>query len=245
MYPVAIVGDNHIMTDEMNAALSKILLVDDDEITASNIIHALSAEALTVEWVDNAEAALEKLQPGSFGLIILDRMLPGMTGIDLIARLQERGISIPILLLSALATINDRVEGLDAGAQDYLVKPFAMTELVARVNAILRYSRPQNDDSILCYHDLTINRIEGTAEVGGNDLQLLPKEFEMLVYFVQNSEQAITRQMLLEALWGYKFETGTNVIDVHVSRLRKKIEQNSPHLVIQSERGVGYRLVWK
>lgn len=229
----------------MNAALSRILLVDDDEITTSNIIHALAAEGLTVEWAQSGEDALAQLRPGDFGAIILDRMLPNMDGISVIAQLQERHIDTPVIMLSALATINDRVEGLEAGAHDYLVKPFAMTELVARVKSVLRHSRPQADDYLLRYHDLTVNRISGSAQIDGRRLELLPKEFDMLIYLIQNSESVVSRQMLFEALWGYQFETGTNVIDVHVSRLRKKIEQCTDRLVIRSERGLGYKLIWQ
>jgi len=234
-----------ILPDDMHAVSPRILLVDDDEITASNIAHSLSAEGYVVEWMVSGEAALEHLELHDFDLILLDRMLPGIDGIAMLEQLQSRQVAIPIILLSALASIDNRVEGLDAGAQDYIVKPFAISELVARVNAVLRDRKRWQSDHVVRFHELLLDRISKIGSIGEQPLDLLPKEFDMLHYLVAHSGDIVTRQMLLEEIWGYKFETGTNVIDVHVSRLRKKIEKHSTRLTIRAERGVGYRLVYQ
>lgn len=229
----------------MNGNRPRILLVDDDEITASNINHALDKHGFAVDWVETGEAALASLAKGKHDALILDRMLPGIDGLSVLKSMKDSQIETPTIFLSALATIDNRVEGLDAGADDYLVKPFAMTELIARLNALLRTKQQRQATHIVTYHDLILDRIRKSAEIGGQSLELLAKEFEMLSYLVAHSEQVVTRQMLLEELWGYRFETGTNVIDVHVSRLRKKIEKISDRLLLLAERGIGYRLIWQ
>lgn len=240
---VANAGSQNISTDSKSAVSPRILLVDDDEITASNITYALTGQGYSVEWVTSGEDAVIRAVDSVYDAIILDRMLPGIDGLMTISALRNNGCDSPIIMLSALATIENRVEGLDAGAQDYLVKPFAMAELIARLNATLRDRRNRKEGQFIRYHDLVVDRIKKVASVKGEVLNLLPKEFEMLTYFAMNIGQVITRQMLLETLWGYKFETGTNVIDVHVSRLRKKLEAVSDGITIRAERGVGYRLV--
>lgn len=229
----------------MNEVIPHLLLVDDDEITASNIIHALSAYGYIVEWVMSGEAALQRIEAEDFDLILLDRMLPGMDGLSVVQQLQSRQVTTPTILLSALASIDNRVEGLDAGAQDYIVKPFAITELVARIKAVLRDRKRWQTDHVTRFHELVLDRILKNGWIDGHCLELLPKEFDMLYYFAAHSEDIVTRQMLLDEIWGYKFETGTNVIDVHVSRLRKKIEKHSNRLTIRAERGIGYRLQWE
>lgn len=229
----------------MNEKQPLILVVDDDEITASNINHALGKHGFAVEWVETGEAALASLAKGGFDALVLDRMLPGIDGLHVLRSMRSSGIVTPTIFLSALATIDNRVEGLDAGADDYLVKPFAMTELIARLNALLRSKQQRQTAHIVVYHQLTLDRIRKSATIESQSLELLAKEFEMLNYLVEHSEQVVTRQMLLEELWGYRFETGTNVIDVHVSRLRKKIEKKSDRLLLLAERGIGYRLIWQ
>jgi two-component system, OmpR family, response regulator len=169
-------------------------------------------------------------------------MLPVMNGIAVLDGMRVSNVKTPTIVLSALGSVDDRVEGLRAGSQDYLVKPFAIAELVARVHALVR-SVPSGDDAIQhIFGDLIVDRIERTAHRAGQPIDLQPREFRLLEYLMRNQGQIVTRKMLLEGVWDYHFDPGTNVIDVHVSRLRKKLDEAGGQPILHTVRGKGYIL---
>jgi two-component system, OmpR family, response regulator len=224
------------------AMQSRILLVEDDDATASFITDALSVEGFAVDRADNGSAGLALACEGKYSAIILDRMLPVMNGMAVLDGMRFSNVKTPTIVLSALGSVDDRVEGLRAGSQDYLVKPFAIAELVARVHALVR-SVPSGDDAIQhIVGDLVLNRIERTTHRAGQPLDLQPREYRLLEYLMRNQGQIVTRKMLLEGVWDYHFDPGTNVIDVHVSRLRKKLDEAGGEPILHTVRGKGYIL---
>jgi two-component system, OmpR family, response regulator len=224
------------------AMQSRILLVEDDDATASFITDALSVEGFAVDRADDGSAGLALACEGKYSAIILDRMLPVMNGMEVLDGMRVSNVKTPTIFLSALGSVDDRVEGLRAGSQDYLVKPFAIAELVARVHALVR-SVPSGDDAIQhIFGDLIVDRIERTAHRAGQPIDLQPREFRLLEYLMRNQGQIITRKMLLEGVWDYHFDPGTNVIDVHVSRLRKKLDEAGGEPILHTVRGKGYIL---
>src|SRR6476661_11165102 len=198
----------------------KILLVEDDRETASYLQRGLSEEGHTVEHVEDGRAG-----DGSFDLIILDRMVPGLDGLALLKGLRGANVDTPVLILSALASVTDRIEGLESGSDDYLVKPFSFGELLARVNALLRRGEGKSaQDLRILVGDLEIEPLSRVVKRAGKVIDLKPREYRLLEYLARNEGRVVTRTMLLEQVWDYHFDPGTNVIDVHVSRLRRKIE---------------------
>jgi two-component system, OmpR family, response regulator len=228
---------------KVNSAMqSRILLVEDDDATASYITDALSSEGFTVDRADDGGDGLVRACEGKYSAIILDRMLPVMNGMAVLAGMRDSNVKTPTIVLSALGSVDDRVEGLMAGSQDYLVKPFAIAELVARIHALVR-SVPSGDDAVEhVFGDLILDRIERTAHRTGQQIDLQPREFRLLEYLMRNQGQIVTRKMLLEGVWDYHFDPGTNVIDVHVSRLRKKLDEAGGEPILHTVRGKGYML---
>jgi two-component system, OmpR family, response regulator len=224
------------------AMQSRILLVEDDDETASYITDALSGEGFAVDRANDGCAGLALACKGKYSAIILDRMLPVMNGMAVLDGMRVSNVKTPTIFLSALGSVDDRVEGLRAGSQDYLVKPFAIAELVARVHALVR-SVPIGEDAIQhIFGDLILDRIERTAHRAGQLIDLQPREFRLLEYLMRNQGQIVTRKMLLEGVWDYHFDPGTNVIDVHVSRLRKKLDEAGGEPILHTVRGKGYML---
>jgi two-component system OmpR family response regulator len=220
----------------------RILLVEDDDETSSYIIDALSAEGYTVHRARDGGKGLMLACEGNYSAIILDRMLPVLDGMQLLDRMRASQVDTPTIILSALGSVDERVEGLLAGSDDYLVKPFAMTELLARVHVLSR-KLPVVDDSVRhIYGDLVLDRIARTVCRGGQNIDLQPREFRLLEYLMRHAEKIVTRKMLLEGVWDYNFDPGTNVIDVHVSRLRKKLDESFSQPILHTVRGAGYRL---
>jgi two-component system OmpR family response regulator len=222
----------------------KILLVEDDADTAQYLSRGLSEEGHSVEHVTDAREGLYLASDMGFDLAILDRMVPGMDGLSMLKALRAAGVDTPVLILSALASVNDRIEGLESGADDYLVKPFSFAELLARVNALLRRAdgKAAAPDLRLVVGDLEIEPLARTVKRGGKAIELKPREYRLLEYFARNAGRVVTRTMLLEQVWEYHFDPGTNVIDVHVSRLRRKLEDGFDHPILHTVRGAGYRL---
>ena len=180
-----------------------------------------------------------------FDLIVLDRMLPTVDGLTILRTLRASKISTPVLVLSALGEVDDRVDGLRAGGDDYLVKPFALVELLARVEALLRRPRggeQSAETTQLRVADLELDRLKRTVRRGERRIDLQPKEFHLLEYLMRHHDQVVTRTMLLEAVWDYHFDPKTNVIDVHISNLRQKVDKDAHNTLIHTVRGVGYRL---
>jgi two-component system OmpR family response regulator len=221
----------------------KILLVEDDRETASYLLRGLGEEGHSVEHVEDGRDGLFRASDGSFDLIILDRMVPGLDGLALLKGLRAADVDTPVLILSALASVTDRIEGLESGSDDYLVKPFSFGELLARVNALLRRGEGKGTPDLrLIVGDLEIDPLSRIVKRSGKAIDLKPREYRLLEYLARNEGRVVTRTMLLEQVWDYHFDPGTNVIDVHVSRLRRKIEEGFDNPILHTVRGAGYRL---
>jgi two-component system OmpR family response regulator len=222
----------------------KILLIEDDRETASYLAKGLIQEGHSVDSVANGHDGLFRATDATFDLIVLDRMIPGMDGLTVLKALRAANIRTPVLILSALASVGDRIDGLEAGSDDYLVKPFSFAELLARVNALLRRRDARLDpaDHRLTVGDLEIDPLARSVKRGGRKLDLKPREYLLLEYFARNEGRVVTRTMLLEQVWDYHFDPGTNVIDVHVSRLRRKLDEGFDKPLLHTVRGAGYML---
>jgi len=221
--------------------MAKVLLIEDDKETADEIRAELGHRGFDVDWAASGIEGLDKARSGRAEAIIIDRLLPGMDGLTIIEALRHEHLRTPVLILSALGTVDDRVRGLVAGGDDYLTKPFASVELVARIEALLR--RPaESRDTVLRVGPLKLDLIARTAERGGRVIDLLPREFRLLEYMMRRKEQMLTRAMLLKDVWNYKFVARTNLVDVHMGRLRRKVDEPDEPPMIHNVRGVGFIL---
>lgn len=223
----------------------KILLVEDDSTTADFIVKGLSEQGFAVDHAKNGRDGLFHATDGSYEAIILDRMLPGMDGMAVLNAVRAAGIATPVIILSARGAVDDRVEGLNAGSDDYMTKPFSFAELLARLRLLIRRAATGNShvvETVLTCQDLEMDLLSRKVKRNGRLLDLQPREFRLLEYLMRHKEQVVTRTMLLEGVWDYHFDPGTNVIDVHVSRLRKKIDGDDEPPLIHTVRGAGYRL---
>ncbi|WP_084581908.1 response regulator transcription factor [Sphingomonas azotifigens] len=219
--------------------MTQILLLEDDPGTADEIRLELAAAGHGVHHRATLAAAAEAVRAGGIDLLIVDRQLPDGEGLDLIAALRADGFRTPALVLSALGSLDDRVRGLRAGGDDYLPKPFALVELLARVEALLR--RPdERRDTRLIVGPLDLDLLEGKASRAGRPLDLLPRELKLLDYLVRRPGRIVTRSMLLQDVWGYSFEPNSNVVDVHIGRLRRKVDGEGELQLIRNVRGQGY-----
>jgi two-component system OmpR family response regulator len=220
----------------------RLLLIEDDPEAARLLADGLVASGHQVTHATSAEAALEIYAEASAEAMIVDRMLPGRDGLWLIAELRERGVRAPVLILSALGQVDDRVAGLRAGGDDYLVKPFHLSELLARLEAMQRRSADSVHNSRLVVGDLEIDLVTREARRGERSIDLTPREFRLLECLMRATGQVVTRRMLLEQVWGYHFDPQTNVIDVHISRLRQAIGDDRLAPLVTTVRGAGYVL---
>ncbi|MDB6142166.1 MAG: cusR 2 [Pseudomonas sp.] len=221
--------------------MPRILTIEDDIVTAKEIVAELSSHGLEVDWVDNGREGLVQAVCGDYDLITLDRMLPEVNGLAIVTTLRALGSTTPILMISALSDVDERVRGLRAGGDDYLSKPFASDEMAARVEVLLRRRNPVSaTETVLRLSDLELDLISREASRGGLPLNLLPTEYKLLEFMMRNSGQIITRMMIFEEVWGYHFDPGTNLIDVHIGRLRKKIDAPGLTPLIRTVRGSGY-----
>lgn len=220
----------------------KVLIVEDDDETADFIVSGLAELGHASDRAANGREGLFMAASGGFDVIILDRMLPIVDGLTLVKTVRGAAIRTPILFLTNLAGIDDRVEGLQAGADDYLVKPFAFSELVARVNALAR--RPPLEDRLtkLNVGDLEMDLIARTVRRDDRPIELQPREFQLLEYLMRHEGQIVTRTMLLEHVWDFHFDPKTNIVETHVSRLRGKMDRNFGYELIKTHRGSGYSL---
>ena len=222
-------------------SMGSILLIEDDKDTANEIKAELGDLGYVVDWAADGIEGLDKARSGGAEVVVVDRLLPGMDGLAIIEALRYEGIRTPVLVLSALGAVDDRVRGLRAGGDDYLTKPFATVELVARIEALLR--RPaENRDTLLRVGSLELDLIERTAKRGDRIINLLPREFRLLEYMMRRKDQILTRTMLLEEVWKYKFVPQTNLVDVHMGRLRHKVDEPNELPMIHNVRGVGFML---
>ena len=219
-----------------------VLLVEDDANTADFVVKGLRQAGYTLDLAANGKDGLFLALEQPFDAIVLDRMLPGLDGLTLLRTLRSAGNTTPVLLLSALGEVDDRVEGLRAGGDDYLVKPFVLAELQARLEALLRRGDVKVADMVLRVADLELDRLMRQARRGGRQIELQPREYQLLEYLMLHAGQVVTRMMLLEGVWDYHFDPQTNVIDVHISRLRAKIDKGEERLLLHTVRGAGYSL---
>lgn len=224
---------------------TRVLTIEDDPLTGKEIVSELSKAGFEVEWVDNGTEGLARAIGGGFNLVMLDRMLPGVDGLTLLTTLRTLGIDTPVLMLSALGDVDERIRGLRAGGDDYLTKPFDPDELVARLEVLLRRRKeaPVQAATRLQVGPLALNLISRTVTRNGIAITLLPTEYRILEFLMRHAGQTITRTMLFEAVWGYHFDPGTNLIDVHMGRLRKKVDAPGMPQLIQTVRGSGYVLI--
>ena len=223
----------------------KILIVEDDAAAAAYLAKGLVEAGFAVETARDGRDGLFLASEGIFDAMIVDRMLPGLDGLAMIAATRAAGIRAPALVLSALGTVDDRVEGLHAGADDYLVKPFSFAELLARIEALLRREEraaAAEPVSRLTVGDLEIDLLGRTVTRQGRAILLGTREFNLLEYLARNAGQVVTRTMMIEKIWNYHFDPGSNVVDVHMSRLRRKIEEGFATPILHTVRGAGYKL---
>jgi two-component system OmpR family response regulator len=220
----------------------KLLIVEDDKEGAAYLKKALTEAGHTVDHAAGGRDGLLLAAGEPYDVIVLDRMLPAMDGLAILRTIRASGVKTPVLLLTALGGIDDRVEGLEAGADDYLVKPFAFAELLARVNALAR--RPPSQDVLteLCVADLKLDLLRRTVTRAGRRIELQPREYQLLEYLMRHAGRVVTRTMLLESIWEFHFDPKTNIVETHMSRLRGKIDRGFAHELIHTVRGAGYVL---
>jgi two-component system OmpR family response regulator len=220
----------------------RILIVEDDRQAAGYLAKGLKEQGYVVDLAADGKEGLHLAMSESYDVLVVDRMLPGLDGLSLIQSLRVNGKRTPVLILSALGEVDDRVKGLQAGGDDYLTKPYAFSELVARIEALRRRGSETRVDSRLRVADLEMDLLARTVTRNGQRIDLQPREFRLLEYLMRHSNQVVTRTMLLEKVWDYHFDPQTNVIDVHISRLRQKIDRSFSTPLLQTVRGAGYCL---
>ncbi len=222
---------------------NRILIIEDDLDIAQFVSQGLTEEGYEVEVASTGTEGLDRALKGFHDALVLDIMLPAMDGIQLVQQLRAQGIQTPVLFLSAKRTVDDRVRGLRAGGDDYLVKPFAFAELLARVETLLRRARGTQEPLRLKVADLVLDLLSRRAYRGEEEIELQKQEFGLLEYLMRNAGQVVTRTQILQRVWGYRFNPSTNVVDVHICRLREKIERPEKPKLLKTVRGAGYILV--
>ncbi|MDT8856010.1 response regulator transcription factor [Paracoccaceae bacterium Fryx2] len=220
----------------------KILVIEDDPATADYISRGLREEGHAVDLLGDGPSGVAQAMVGAYDVLVVDRMLPGLDGLSLIKALRAARVRTPALFLTALGGVDDRIEGLNAGADDYLVKPFAFGELSARVAALARRPTIRDEETVLTASDLRMDLIRRKVTRAGQELDLLPREFALLEHLMRRKGRVQTRTMLLEAIWDITFDPQTNVVETHVSRLRAKVDKPFGHDLIKTVRGAGYRI---
>ena len=221
-------------------ALRHILVVEDDTETATQIVNFLTTRGYDTDLAADGNEGLRLGESREYAVIVIDRMLPFVDGLAIIQRLREAGNVTPALIVSALGEVDDRVRGLRAGGDDYLVKPFAFAELLARIEALARRSATVVKDTVLRVGDLELDLVSRTVNRGGRDIELLPREFQVLEYLVRNEGHVVPRTMLLEKVWDLHFDPSSNIIDVYVGRVRRKVDGEQTYPLIHTIRGVGF-----
>jgi len=220
----------------------RVLIIEDERETAQFLLKALKESGHAADVAHDGEQGLAMARQGDYDVLVVDRMLPKRDGLSIVRALREAKDTTPILILSALGEVDDRVKGLRAGGDDYLTKPFAFSELIARIDALARRAEPQESVSRYVVGDLVLDRLSRRVTRGGEPILLQPREFRLLEYLMRHADQVVTRTMLLENVWDYHFDPQTNVIDVHVSRLRAKIDKGFAEPLLHTIRGAGYTI---
>ena len=231
-------GDNE---QGLKAAM-RLLVIEDDRETAQFLQKSLRENGHAADLAADGEEGLALASDGNYDVLIVDRMLPRLDGLSVIKSLRAAGHHTPVLILSALGEVDDRVKGLRAGGDDYLTKPYSYSELLARVEALGRRAAPEEQQTRYAVGDLVLDRLSHRVTRGGEPILLQPREYRLLEYLMQHAGQVVTRTMLLEHVWDYHFDPQTNVIDVHVSRLRSKIDKNFDKPLLHTVRGAGYTI---
>jgi two-component system OmpR family response regulator len=224
----------------MPNCMRRVLVIEDDSQTANELGRCLGAAGYDVTIATDGEKGLRFGRSAKYVVMTVDRALPGIDGIEVIRRLRQHGIGTPVLIISALGQVADRVDGLRAGADDYLVKPFAFVEMLARVDALSRRSTLVCQEATLRVGDLEMDLVARTASRAGRQIGLSPREFRLLAYLARHAGEVITRNLLLQHVWGLHFDPATNLIDVYVGRLRRKIDSEQAYPIIHTVRGVGF-----
>jgi two-component system, OmpR family, response regulator len=218
----------------------RILVIEDDPETASQLVDFLGTRGYQADLAHDGNDGLRLASSHAYAVMTIDRMLPGVDGLSIIGKLRESGNDTPALIVSALGEVDDRVRGLRGGGDDYLVKPFAFAELLARIEALARRSTTVAKETVLRVGDLELDLVARTANRAGQEIELLPREFQVLEYLVRNAGQVVPRAMLLQHVWNLNFDPTTNIIDVYVGRVRRKVDNHRSHPLIHTVRGVGF-----
>ena len=224
----------------MTETRRRILVIEDDPETASQLVDFLGTRGYQTDLAHNGDDGLRLASSHSYAVMTIDRMLPGVDGLSIIRKLRESGNDTPALIVSALGEVDDRVRGLRGGGDDYLVKPFAFAELLARIEALARRSTTVAKETVLRVGDLELDLVARTANRAGQEIELLPREFQVLEYLVRNAGQVVPRAMLLQHVWNLNFDPTTNIIDVYVGRVRRKVDNHCSYPLIHTVRGVGF-----
>jgi two-component system, OmpR family, response regulator len=222
------------------SARRRILVVEDDHETAQQIVEFLKLHGYQAELALTGGDGLQLALSNAYAVLVVDRLLPGMEGLEIVRNLRGAGIATPALIVSALGEVDDRVRGLRSGGDDYLIKPFAFAELLARVEALARRSSTVVKETVLRVGDLELDLVNRTVHRGGTEIELLPREFQVLEYLVRNEGQVVPRTMLLQDVWDLHFDPTSNIIDVYVGRVRRKIDRQQDYPLIHTVRGVGF-----
>jgi two-component system OmpR family response regulator len=220
----------------------RLLVIEDDRDASDYLVKAFREVGHVADAANDGEEGLALALDGNYDVLIVDRMLPKLDGLSVIGRLRERSIEVPVLILSALGQVDDRVKGLRAGGDDYLPKPYSFSELLARVEVLSRRRGGRSEETVLRVGDLQLDRLSHEVRRGAQEIVLQPREFRLLEYLMKHAGQVVTRTMLLENVWDYHFDPQTNVIDVHISRLRSKIDKGFSQPLLHTIRGTGYMI---
>ena len=220
----------------------RVLVIEDDRETAQFLQKSLKESGHSADLAGDGETGLSMAQEGGYDILIVDRMLPRLDGLSVVKELRSEGMRTPVLILSALGDVDDRVKGLRAGGDDYLTKPYAFSELLARIEALARRTSPEEGSTRFVVGDLVLDRLSHKVTRAGEAIMLQPREFRLLEYLMKHAGQVVTRTMLLENVWDYHFDPQTKVIDVHISRLRSKIDKNFGDPLLHTVRGAGYTI---
>lgn len=220
----------------------RILIIEDDQEAAAFIGKALRESGHTADIAHEGDTGLIMARDENYDVLIVDRMLPNIDGLTIVRTLRQEDLQTPVLILSALGEVDDRVKGLKSGGDDYLTKPFAFSELLARIEVLARRAQPEEQKTTYAVGDLVLDRLSHRVTRGGDVIILQPREYRLLEYLMKHAGQVVTRTMLLEGVWDYHFDPQTNVIDVHISRLRSKIDKNFDVPLLHTVRGAGYVL---
>lgn len=218
----------------------RILVIEDDEQTGPYVAKGLRESGQSVDWVRDGREGMHRATSETYNVMIVDRMLPGLDGLSVVKAVRAAGVRTPVLMLTAMGSIDDRVAGLEGGADDYLVKPFSFAELNARINALGRRQPLREEDTVLTVSDLTLDRLRRLVKRGDQVIDLQPREFRLLEELMLNAERVVTRTMLLERVWDFHFDPGTNIVETHISRIRGKIDRGGDPPLIHTVRGAGY-----